>query len=119
MKKGLRGEIEYTVYDYSLNKTVVKGVIEVLDTIAPEIKVNINHEGFYKKLDKIEVEVTDNFDDNVTINVYLDKNRLDKVFSSKYHLSEKRQYSELKKLYEPFGIKPMYKNKEFFDNIFP
>ena len=26
-----------------------------------------------KKLDKIEVEVTDNFDDNVTINVYLDK----------------------------------------------
>lgn len=73
LKKGLRGEIEYTVYDYSLNKTVVKGVIEVLDTIAPEIKVNINHEGFYKKLDKIEVEVTDNFDDNVTINVYLDK----------------------------------------------
>lgn len=51
------------------------------------------------------------------INIYLDKSRIDKVFSSKYHLSEKKQYSELKKLYEALGIKPIYKNKEFFDNI--
>ena len=51
------------------------------------------------------------------IDIYYDKERLDKVFSSKYHLSEKRQYSELKKICEEYGIRPKYKNKAFFDNI--
>lgn len=51
------------------------------------------------------------------LNIYFDKERLDKVFSSKYHLSEKKQYSDLKKLYDSYGIRPIYKNKDFFDNI--
>lgn len=51
------------------------------------------------------------------INVYYDKDRMDKVFSSKYHLSEKKQYTELKKYCEINKIRPIYKSKEFFDNI--
>lgn len=51
------------------------------------------------------------------LNVFYDKERFDKVFSSKYHLSEKKQYAELKKICEKYHIRPIYKNKEFFENI--
>lgn len=53
------------------------------------------------------------------LNIFYDKERMDKVFSSKYHLSEKRQYAELKKYCENNKIRPIYKSKEFFDNISP
>lgn len=51
------------------------------------------------------------------INLYYDKERLEKVFSSKYHLSEKKQYAELKKICDSHKLKPIYKRKEFFDSI--
>ena len=66
--------IKYYVYDYSLNYSSVEVQVIIKDTIPPSIKVNIEHEGVYKSLDLINVEVVDNLSSNLVTIILLDGN---------------------------------------------
>lgn len=81
--------IKYYVYDYSLNfaTTTVKVILK--DTLSPVISVNIENDGVYKHLDKIEYEVVDNLSSNVIVNVYLDNELYngEKVLEGRHELT--------------------------------
>lgn len=73
LEKGKRGMIKYIVYDYSQNKSEYLVNIDVLDTTPPIISVNVENDKIYKSLDSVKWNVTDNFDCDVIVNVYLNK----------------------------------------------
>ncbi len=77
LKLGETGYIEYKVFDYSNNLTIFNMEITVNDTTRPVIKVNIENNGLYKVLDEIIWEVSDNFNDEVVVNVYIDNQPYD------------------------------------------
>lgn len=77
---GRNGYIEYSVVDSSLNYSErLKQSIKVIDTTPPQIKlINIEEEGKYLKLDAIQYQIEDNFDNDldilITLNGYLYEN---------------------------------------------
>lgn len=77
LKTGHSGVIEYQTFDYSNNMSYFKMQINVVDTTKPHISVNIEDGGLYKTLDAIEWNVTDNFNQELTVNVYIDNRPYD------------------------------------------
>lgn len=70
---GKKGYIKYYVYDYSLNYSTVGIIISVKDTSSPEISVNVEENGIYKELSKIEYIVKDNLSGVFEVVVLLDE----------------------------------------------
>ena len=90
--KGKSGYITYYVYDTFNNYSdEVTQNIKVLDTTKPVIKVNnINNGEKYINVEKIEYEITDNFE-NCNVNIYLD----DQIYNNeKIEIGKHKLYIE-------------------------
>ena len=90
--KGKKGYITYYVYDTFNNYSdEVTQNIKVLDTTKPVIKVNnINSGEKYINVEKIEYEITDNFE-NCNVNIYLD----DQIYNNeKIEIGKHKLYIE-------------------------
>lgn len=69
---GKKGYIKYYVYDYSLNYSAARIIINIKDTCSPEISVNVDDGEIYKELNEIKYEVKDNLSGVFEVVVLLD-----------------------------------------------